>query len=68
MAVRCRRCQLRARIFSIAVKAIFNKAAQGHAVFNPHTILVVNFHYDAVIRRNGQIGQKIILVFQPFVN
>ena len=43
------------------------KRLEFYAVFNPYPFFVVNLHDDAVVRAYGQVGQKVILTFQPLV-
>ena len=55
-------------ILVIAIEFPFYEAAQIHTVVNPNTVLVVNFHHNAVVIANRKVGKKLLLSFQPFVN
>ena len=55
------------KIFFVAVETVLDEAAQCHAVFNPHTVLMVDFHHDAVVGANGEVGQEVVFPFEPRV-
>ena len=59
------RAYLQLKVFFVTIKSFFDVAAESHAVFNPHSVLVVNFHNDAVVGTNAQVSQKIVLSFEP---
>ena len=40
-------------------------AGEGHAVVDPHSFGVVDFHDDAVVGRDDQVGQEIVFADEP---
>ena len=55
-------------VFLLAVELAFDEAAEFHAVFNPHAFLMVNFHHDAVVGTDGEVGEEIVFSFEPLVH
>ena len=45
----------------------FDVTAQVGTVFNPHTVLMVNLHHDAVVRTDVDVNKKILFAFKPFL-
>ena len=49
----------------VAVQSLFDVAGEGHAVVDPHSFGVVDFHDDAVVGRDDQVGQEIVFADEP---
>ena len=56
------------KVLLFAVEAALDKAAEFYAVFNPDALFVVNFHHDAVVGADGEVGQEIVFTGEPFVD
>ena len=63
-----RRAHFKLIVFLIPVEMSLDEAAQVLTVVYPHTIGMVYFNHDFVIRADLQVHQKVLLTFQPLVN
>ena len=49
----------------VAVQSVFDVARERHTIFDPHPFGVVDFHDDAVIGCDDQVGQEIVFADEP---
>lgn len=54
------------KVLRLAVKSCLDGFAEFYAVVYPNPILMVYFHYNAVVCTDGKVRQKIVFTFQPF--
>lgn len=52
----------------LAIEMSFDKLTQLYTVFNPYAVLVVDFNHNAIVSTDSEVGQKVVLTVQPFVN
>ena len=55
-------------VFFIARESRLDVTAQVGAVFNPHAVLVVYLHDNAVVRADVDVNKEILFAFKPFLN